>query len=284
MIPTRKPIPTRPSSPPPPPPPDSEVFSFADREVGVMPLRMMFYAVEGWGKTTLAAHAPSPIVLMARGETGWDVLRSAGRVPSAPGMVLETWRQLIGVLDSIIADTNGRKTLILDGMGSFERLCHEFVCARDFQNDWGEKGFLAYGRGPEVAISEWLQMIQRLDKAKAAGLTVILIAHARVKAFKNPTGSDFDQYQLDMNDKTTAVTSRWADEIGFGVFESVVVGNESNVTKKGKGIGGANRVMHFARRDAWIAKRKIVSENTVRFGDDHAASWDTLAATFIQGV
>jgi hypothetical protein len=37
---------------------------------------------------------------------------------------------------------------------------------RDFGGDWGDHGFLSYGKGPKVSIADWLLLLQKLDKLR----------------------------------------------------------------------------------------------------------------------
>ena len=207
--------------------------------------RMIINAVEGWGKTTALAHAPKPVILMADGETGYKTLLGSGLVPKLDGALVETWPQLMAALDAL-PDCD-YETVGLDAMSGFERLCHAEVCCRDFGGDWSERGFGAFQKGYEQSVRDWNLMLAKLDKLNAAGKIIVLLSHSKVAAFRNPTGADYDRYIADCHAKTWAATARWADAILFGKFDSVVdlkAADRGNIQKKGKGIGGAFRVMH----------------------------------------
>lgn len=218
--------------------------------VGVTSTRLVLNAVEGWGKTTFGSHAPKPAVLMARGESGFTTLRKRGLVPDADAVELTTWKDTLKVVEDL--ESADYESVVLDAQGGFERLCHEHVCARDFNNEWGEKGFQAFMRGYDIAVSDWLQLLQRLDRLHAKGMNVIILSHAKTKSFKNPLGPDFDRYTADVHDKTWGVTHKWADAVLFGMFVTVTQ------EKKGraKGIGGTERVIHTQRTDGWDAKNR----------------------------
>ena len=119
------------------------------------PPRLILNAVEGWGKTTAGAYAPDPAILMARGESGYTTLLGVGSVPAVPTATVDSWQKLLGLLDQLVAGTD-RKTLVLDALGGFERLCQEHVCACDFDGDWGERGFMSFQKGYELSATEWL--------------------------------------------------------------------------------------------------------------------------------
>src|SRR5690606_21614753 len=189
--------------------------------------------------------------LMARGETGYLTLRQAGRVPEidtltdsdgAPKTV-DTWQELLSALDMLM-DTD-HETVGLDANGGFERLCHEMVCARDFKGEWGEKGFGGFQRGYDVSVTDWNVMLGKLEKLKAKGKNILLLSHARSKPFRNAMGPDFDWYTADCHEKTWNSTARWADAVLFGTFVTIVDGARK---RKGKGIGGTDRVIYTERR------------------------------------
>ena len=233
------------------------------------PPRVVVNAVEGWGKTSLVAHAPDAAILMASGETGYETLLGAGLVPSVPAARIAKWSELLGTLDSLIEDHSGVKVLALDAMGGFERLCHEHVCIKEFGGEWGDRGFNSYQKGYEQSVTHWLSMLSRLDRLWDAGITIVILSHCRIKTFKNPLGSDYDRYVSDTHDKTWAATAKWADAILFGNFLWVV-------DKKGKGVGGTDRVVYTERRDSFDAKNRYGMNEIIEIPNDPSETWSTL--------
>ena len=213
---------------------------------------------------------------MARGETGYSTLLGARLVPNVPRAVIAAWDELLAQIDSLIASSEGIETLALDALGGFERLCHEHVCRRDFNGDWGERGFSSYQKGFDVSVAEWLLLLQRLDAIRAKhGLAIILLSHARIKTVKNPLGPDYDRFVADVHDKTWSVTAKWADAVLFGNFPPVVQTDRAGA-KKGKGIGGSARVLFTEHTDAYDAKNRYGMESEIAMPNDPAASWSTL--------
>jgi hypothetical protein len=220
--------------------------------------RIVMYAVEKFGKTSLFAYAPDPIILMPASDTGYDTLLSAGRVPQVPAEVIETWESLNDWLDALIADRQGRRTIFLDGIGGFERLCHDYVCRKHFGGDWSEKGFLSYNKGYDQSVTDWLLMLGKLDKLNQLGCVIVLTGHAKTKAFNDPMGPAYDRYICDCHEKTWMPTARWSDCILFGKFFTIVdvarQESKKNVAeRKGKAVGGADRVILTEGRDAFQA-------------------------------
>lgn len=240
------------------------------------PPRIVLNAVEGWGKTSCAAFAPEPAVLMAKGETGYQTLLGAGLVPSVQAAYVEDWEALLAFLDDLAgAATMPCKTLALDALGGFERLCHERVCARDFEGKWGEKGFSSYQKGYEQSLPDWLQLLQRLDRVRDRGITILLLGHVQIRPFKNPLGEDFDRYVSDVHHKTWGVTHKWADAVLFGQFVNVV-DKDKPTDKKGKGIGGTDRVIYTERRDAYDAKNRYGLPALLDIPNSPQGAWDTI--------
>jgi len=152
------------------------------------------------------------------------------------------------------------------------------VCARDYGGDWGEHGFVSFQKGYDTSITEWLKLLQRLEKLNDAGAIILLLSHCRVKTFKNPMGSDYDRYASDVHDKTWSATSKWADAVLFGNFLTIVdTGKKEDVNKKGKGIGSDKRVVWTTRRDAFDAKNRYSLPDRIDIPDDHPELiWSTI--------
>lgn len=232
-------------------PSTSKSFNLAPRAPqGICP-RTLLYAVEKWGKTTLATLAPNPVIIMARGETGYLTLLGAGLVKSLPAPLVESWPDLMALLDQL-AERPTFQTIALDAISGFERLLFDHVCQRDFKGDWGEKGFASYGKGIEVSIAEWILFLQKLDKLNGLGMQILILGHSTTKNFKNPMGEDFDRYVCDCNPKIWAITAKWADALLFGKFNTIVDGADKK-GKGGKGIGGTERILYTQKHDAYDA-------------------------------
>lgn len=243
--------------------------------------RIVVNAVEGWGKTTLGAHAPKPAILMARGESGFKTLRESNLVPDCDAIELVTWKDALAVLDELVASDH--ESVVLDALGGFERLCHEHVCARDFGNDWGDKGFSSYMRGYDISVADWIQLLQKLDAIRASrNVNVLLLSHCKVKTFKNPLGSDFDRYTADCHEKTWGVTHKWADAVLFGNF--VTVTQEGKRGAKTKGVGGTERQVHTARTDAYDAKNRYGMAALVPVSADPSDTWGTVWEAMTAGM
>jgi len=243
------------------------------------PPRIVLNGVEGWGKTSTSAFAPNPAILMAAGETGYETLLGAGLVPQVDAARVESWQQLLDTLDAL-AENCPYQVLAFDALGGFERLCHEHVCRRDFNGDWGEKGFSSYQKGYDVAVTDWLTFLSKLDRIRERGVTMLLLGHVQIRPFKNPLGEDYDRYVADVHHKTWGVTHKWADAILFGQFRTVL---DDMGGARPKGIGGTDRVLYCQRRDAFDAKNRYGMPDELEVPNDPKLVWPTIWNAITRG-
>lgn len=274
-----------PSRPAPPPPPTSgwqsapgaplEIITGASQGVSD---RIVLTAIQGWGKTTMAANSPQPLILMAQGETGYETLLAHNLVPEVPRARVASWPQLLSTLDILIALKDfPYKTIVFDALGGFERLCHQEVCERDLDGDWGEKGFTGFQRGYKMASNDWIQFLQRLDTLRDThSPDILILSHCKVETFKNPLGTDYDRYISNVNKVTWDLTNEWVDVVLFCNFYSVVDARGKRPTK-GKGIGGKTRVIYTEHRDAYDAKNRHNLPEEIQIPNDRDQAWATLA-------
>ena len=232
-----------------------------------MPNRYVFQGVEKIGKTSFAAFTPKPIFLETRGETGLETLIDSGRLQPTPHLPeCQTWSDVMGAVEMLREEEHDFRTLVVDTGNGAERLCHEEVCRRDFNNDFGERGFTGYMRGYEIALADWRMFLSALDALRAERkMSIVLLCHTRVKTFKNPEGADYDRYAPDMHEKTWGLTHKWADMVGFMNFEIVV--NEADPKKKGKARGGQARILYTERHAAYDAGNRFGLPAEIELGD-----------------
>lgn len=203
-------------------------------------VRVVYVAVEGFGKTTVGAFGPDPLMIMAPDEYGYLTLHSRGLVPELPVMQPRTWHELLAGLESVIADPSRYRTVVLDAMVGLESLCATWVCQTQFNGDWGERGFGAYGRGARIVAREWPQLLARLGALSERGVNVLLLGHARIRRFNAPDGPDYDRYECNCgSDDVWARTKAWGEAVLFGMFRPVVEQNrpDANIARaRGKAI------------------------------------------------
>jgi hypothetical protein len=234
---------TTPNGTRPPPPnrlrPDAPVMAMA--EAGTAGTRTALIATPGWGKTTIGALGEKPVFILTPNEQGYLTLLRRGRVPQLPIIQAKNWLGLLNAVESIAINPQDRKTLVIDALAGTEALCAQHVCETQYGGDWGERGFMAFYRGPAQVGREWPAILPRLAACAAKGMDVLLLGHAKTKRFSNPTGADYDRYEGDVgSDEVWSRIKMWAEAVLFGSNEPIVEQSrpESNVAKaRGKAIG-----------------------------------------------
>lgn len=227
------------------------------------PVRVLLQGVEGIGKSTFAADAPEPIFLCAEdGVANLDV----SRLPEP-----KTWDDVQALIRALIEEDHSYKTLVIDTVDWLEPLIVEHVCRAAKVQHIEDVG--AYGRGYAVCTDMWRQLLSLLDTLRdKRGMHVILLAHAAIKPYQNPTGENYDRYALKLHKGPAGLLKEWADCVLFAAYESAVVGEG----KKAKGVSTGARLLHTTWRAAWDAKN--------RFGlpDDIPLNWGEFW-TAVQG-
>lgn len=245
-----------------------------------LPNRYVLHAREGFGKTSLAAYTPKPIFLQTRGETGLDTLINNGQLPETPHFPeIQSWEDFLSTIRLLTEEDHEYKTLVIDTVNGAERLCYEFVCQREFNGDWGERGFSSYMKGYEVSLPEWKMFLNSLDDLRRARkMTIFMLTHTKIKTFKNPEGSDYDRWAPDMHEKCWGLTHKWSDAILFGNFETIVKADKNDATKKGKAAATSARILYTQQRPAFDAKNRMGLPEEIEMGSSAQEGWNNLAA------
>lgn len=245
-------------------PPVSKKFSLADikTESDNAPPANVLHAGPGWGKTSWAAQTRNPIFLMAKGETGLlDLIQNRQLPETAHFPELQTWNETLAAIDMLLNEEHPYQSCILDAGGGFERLMHEHVCNAEYGNEWGEKGFTSFQRGYTVSLKEWRLLLAKLDRVRREKrMAVTILCHTAVIQFKNPNGADYDRFEPKMHPKTWALTNEWATAVFFGHYFTEVETNRSGTAealRKGKGLGGTQRVLYTRSTAAFEAKQRL---------------------------
>jgi len=253
------------------------------------PGRWGLYSPPGFGKTSLLAYAKNPIFFMTKGETGLTALIDSGQLPETAHLPeIQSWEELVAGIRMLLDEEHSFKTLVIDTGNGCERMCHEFVCNRDFSGDWGERGFTGYMRGYEISLGEWRLFLNLLDELRLKkSMTVFLLFHAKVKTFKNPSGADYDRYAPEMHEKTWALTKGWLDAILFGNFEVTVTQGNRNVTsdtsKKGKAADLSHRILYTnSDNPTFDAKNRLGLPAEIEMGDSAKEGWAALAKAIVE--
>lgn len=250
------------------------------------PATYVIYGPEGVGKTTLAADAPDVILMdVEDGSTDLEVVRypfhpeREERLQHRP----DSYTDVIDGLEALTTSDHSFKTLAIDSLDRLESLMWKWLLSRDSsvsaKNKQGEElksiEDYGYGKGYTMAVEEFRAFCARLDRLRyAKNMEIILIGHAQVKSFKNPTGEDYDRYQLRINDKAGGFLKEWAKVTAFMTLEEDV----KKLSKYGrpKGISTGMRLLRLARSSAIDAKSRLALPDEVEVSADKP--WAAFAA------
>jgi hypothetical protein len=225
------------------------------------PERVVLYGVEGIGKSTFGACAPSPIFLCA--EKGTEHL-DVTRFPEP-----RTWRDVIEATQVLADGGHAYRTLVVDTLDWLEPLVWAETCRVKKNVDKRAEHIEDYGfaKGYIFALDVWRQLLAELDVV-ARKMNVILLAHSHVSTFKSPDTEDFQRYELKLHHKASALIKEWADHVLFATHETLT--HKQN--NRAKGISTGNRLIYTTRCAAYDAK------NRSGLPESLPLSWDAFAA------
>ena len=237
---------------------------------------LCLYAVEGWGKTTLGAFAPKPLMICSETETGYQTLAGNNMVPALPVAVCDSWAGTLGLLDQLLAaDPAPYQTIVFDALGGFEELCFQHVTNYYFDGKRGDDGFMAYHKGYGLSVTDWLEFVSRIERLRQRGHIILLLSHVKSGKVNNMTVIDFDQFSGSLHPKLWEPTKRAADAVLFGNFLSIVEAKNPKATK-GRGIGGTRRVLYSTHTDGYDAKNRFGLPDIMEMPDKPEEMWAAL--------
>lgn len=244
------------------------------------PQRVVIYAPEGLGKTTLASQFPAPLFFDFEGGTHHiDVVRVE------PKTLEETEAALVAISKKD-PKTFGVHTIVIDTIDWLENLMIEAVCLegkKDSIEDFG------YGKGYTHLSERMLKFLGILDAVKNAGFHVVLLAHSEIKKFELPDAAgQFDRYKLKLVKQNEPLVKEWADAVLFGNWKTQIAEKDNG---KDRLVGGKTRVLYCNRAAAFDAKNRhglkdeepwdiaTISKGFASIG----APWDKPAAALPEG-
>ena len=217
----------------------------------IVPPRLLIYGLDGIGKSTWAASAPSPIFTQTEDRLSHI---ACDRFP-----LCETFEQAIDNLSSLYEEDHDYCTHVTDSVDWLEKLIHKSLC-----EEFGEKvissnakgsGF-SYGRGYVLAEEKFRTYLAGLEALRSKKrMQIILIAHTQVKRFEDPMRDSYDQYRPNLHERICQTLLQWVDCAFFANFDVLVKSEKDDYGKeKKKGIGRGDRILYTEERPAYEAK------------------------------
>ena len=206
------------------------------------PQKLVFYGVEGIGKTSLAAQTPEPLFIDTEGGTAHLDVRRLQKPAS--------WEELIALIKEVAATPDVCKTLVIDTADWAEQLCIDHICAKYMQP--GIESF-GYGKGYTYLSEEFSRLFMACDEVIASGKNVVITAHAKMRKQELPDEQGaFDRWELKLSKQTAPLLKEWPDALLFLNFKTLVVTTENNSHK----AQGGKRVIYTSHSPVWDAKNR----------------------------
>lgn len=208
------------------------------------PDRIAIAGVQGIGKSSFAADAPSPIFSdVEQGTNELDV----ERLPDQ-----DSFQGILDGIEFLRTEDHPYKTYVTDSLDAVEQSIWLKLCRA---NGWENIESPGYGKGYKIALGEWRAYLAALSRLRAErSMEIILIVHTHIKTFSNPLGDDYARNQWQLQDAATALISAWTDTNLFATDEIYV--KKDSPKAKGKGIATGRRVIKTTRSAGWDAKNR----------------------------
>ena len=206
-------------------------------------IKTLIYGPEGIGKSTLAAMWPNPIFIDLEGGTN--------QLPVVRLEVPSSWSMLRAELTAIKNREVPCSTVVIDTMDAAERMCAEYIMARDGKKSIEEWG---YGKGYTILQEEFGRLLDYLTDTAASGINVVVLGHSTMRKFERPDESGaYDRFELKLTKQVSPMVKEWADMVLFCDYKTYV---ETNKAGKAKATGGA-RVIRTTHAPTWDAKNRF---------------------------
>jgi len=226
------------------------------------PRRVMLYGTHGIGKSTFASCAPKPVFIQT--EDG------LGEIDCDKFPLTATFDQAMQALSELYIDKHTYRTVVVDSLDWLERMIWAEVCRKRNVESIEDIG---YAKGYVFALTQWREFLEGLTALRNdKGMTVLLIAHARIERFENPETESYDRYVPRLHRLASQVLQEWCDEVLFATFKIYTKQTDEGFDRKRtQGIGTGERIIRTVERPAHVAK------NRLNLPEEMPLDWDTYA-------
>ncbi len=218
------------------------------------PPRILIHGVAGGGKSTFAADADRPGVIMTEDGPGQ---------PQGPHFPLATsYAEVAGALDALLTENHEFGTVVIDSVDWLEPLIWAEACLR---NGWASIETPGFGKGYGEALNVWREYLDKLNALRDQKvMAVIQIAHTDIKRFDSPEHEPYDRYVIKLQTRASALLQEHSDVVLFANYQISVAKSDVGFNKKvTRALGSGARVMHTEERPAFLAKNRYGLPDTL---------------------
>jgi len=229
----------------------------------VPPVRVNVQGVDGIGKSTFGADAPSSIFIQA--EDGLKFIDNVARFP-----VIESWNQLLTQVKTLIEEPHGYKSVVLDTTDAASKFGEEFVCE---SNGWSGPQDKQAGYGAFYVAEEnaWRKLLQGLNICfEERGMNVILLSHVGDKTIVDPTVGEYHAFQMRSNKKINSLIKDWVDFNLFADYDKSV--------NDGKPKSHGNRILYTKYAMGFEAKSRLTIPSQLPL------EWDAFHKSYLEAL
>ena len=229
----------------------------------VPPVRVNVQGVDGIGKSTFGADAPSSIFIQA--EDGLKFIDNVARFP-----VIESWNQLLTQVKTLIEEPHDYKSVVLDTTDAASKFGEEFVCE---SNGWSGPQDKQAGYGAFYVAEEnaWRKLLQGLNICfEERGMNVILLSHVGDKTSVDPTVGEYHAFQMRSNKKINSLIKDWVDFNLFADYDKSV--------NDGKPKSHGNRILYTKYAMGFEAKSRLTIPSQLPL------EWDAFHKSYLEAL
>ena len=229
----------------------------------VPPVRVNVQGVDGIGKSTFGADAPSSIFIQA--EDGLKFIDNVARFP-----LIESWIQLLTQVKTLIEEPHDYKSVVLDTTDAASKFGEEFVCE---SNGWSGPQDKQAGYGAFYVAEEnaWRKLLQGLNICfEERGMNVILLSHVGDKTIVDPTVGEYHAFQMRSNKKINSLIKDWVDFNLFADYDKSV--------NDGKPKSHGNRILYTKYAMGFEAKSRLTIPSQLPL------EWDAFHKSYLEAL
>lgn len=208
--------------------------------------KVVIYAPEGWGKSTVASKMKDPLFMdVEDGTKRLDVARIEDDYSD--------WQTILNNVDYIIKESPGAcETFVIDTLDWAEQAC---INSLNKKHHTDNILTMDYGKGSQFVHAEFVKLINKLNVLIEKGVNVVILAHASMRKQELPEEmGSFDRWEMKLQSKQVkAQVKEWADAVLFGNYKTLVVKDEKTKSNKAR---GNKRVIYTSHSATWDAKNR----------------------------